>query len=93
MARFSVFFSAREKVRVTVNLDEVKLAVAAVDIEGMPEDARHGTVLVLNLPPDGWDGSLFWTTLMHKGTAIRVTESISEVLQVLDVPDNTDNND
>lgn len=34
MAAFAVFLTAREKVRVTVNLEEIKLVVAAADLVG-----------------------------------------------------------
>ena len=88
MAAFAVFLTAREKVRVTVNLDEIKLVVAAAELDGVPDECAYGTLLVLNTP-DGWDGSLIWNTFMlaaSTGTALHVATSISDVLQLLKPP-------
>lgn len=82
MPRHLTLLTAREKRRVTVNKDEVKLVVETAYVDGIQEDDRYGTVLVMEVPRP-WNGSLHWVDLTT-GSVIRVQQSISEVLQLLD---------
>ena len=77
MARFVTFLAAREKVRVTLNVDEVKLVLEATHLD----ETLEGTFLVMELP-DWWSGSLR-RVILEKGAVIRVQQSVSEVLQAL----------
>ena len=77
MARFATFLAAREKVRVTLNVDEVKLVLEATHLD----ETLEGTFLVMELP-NRWSGSLR-RVILEKGAVIRVQQSVSEVLQAL----------
>ena len=77
MARFVTFLAAREKVRVTLNVDEVKLVLEATHLD----ETLEGTFLVMELP-NRWSGSLR-RVILEKGAVIRVQQSVSEVLQAL----------
>ena len=77
MARFVTFLAAREKVRVTLNVDEVKLVLEATHLD----ETLEGTFLVMELP-NRWSGSL-GRVILEKGAVIRVQQSVSEVLQAL----------
>ena len=77
MARFVTFLAAREKVRVTLNVDEVKLVLEATHLD----ETLEGTFLVMELP-NRRSGSLR-RVILEKGAVIRVQQSVSEVLQAL----------
>ena len=65
------------KVRVTLNVDEVKLVLEATHLD----ETLGGTFLVMELP-NRWSGSLR-RVILEKGAVIRVQQSVSEVLQAL----------